>query len=151
MWEDIKKDYENGLSLRTLDTKYGVSKSSIQRHAEAENWQRGTSPTTVPFAVPDVPAENETHVAQVARSMVHQLATIAQSTLDLKEHKLFADALSQYNKVLITSPEQPASTGIDYSIFTQEELDVIMPLFARAEQRVRDQAGSNNVEPVRKV
>ena len=39
-WASVRTDYENGLSLRTLASKYGVSKSVIGQHKYDEQWQK---------------------------------------------------------------------------------------------------------------
>lgn len=37
-WEDIQREYEAGASQRSLSTKYGVARATIQAHAKRGNW-----------------------------------------------------------------------------------------------------------------
>lgn len=128
-WQAIRHDYESGLSLRTLAAKYNVKKSTIYDHVQAENWQKpdrtpaGQPDTKVPEnrtprpATEEAPLEadsEENPTATLARGMVKQLAaivqraTIAEEPLDLREHKLFADSLSQYHKIIVTDASSTA-------------------------------------------
>ena len=56
-WSAIQADYENGSSLRTLASKYGVSKSVIGDRKYKEHWdQKRTSVTTQDVQRPDMNA-----------------------------------------------------------------------------------------------
>lgn len=60
-WRAIRSDYEDGLSLRKLAAKYGVSKSVIGKRKYDEKWSepqkdRRTSPQTQEVVRPDVNA-----------------------------------------------------------------------------------------------
>jgi hypothetical protein len=151
-WEAIKKDFEDGLSLRTLSAKYDVGKSTIADRSNAGHWQR-----TEPGHIPDIPytplPEQDTEIAGLAKQMVGQLATIAQTPLELKEHKLFADSLSQYHKIILTSVDAQSSTpqSLDWSIFTEAELAIIQPIFAQAEERKRIELGETTIPQLRKI
>ncbi len=149
-WELIKKDYEQGFSLRTLSAKFGVGKSTIHDRSVADEWTR---PSVVRTLEPDsyrtaighrtpAVAEQPPDVVTVslARAMVAQLATIAKVPLDLKEQTMFAQALNQYNKIMVTAPtpEQNLPNGVDWSIFTQDELSILQPIFAQAEERAQE-------------
>ncbi len=149
-WELIKKEYEQGLSLRVLSTKYGASKSTIHEHAVDGHWTRTTNGQLLDNGqTPLAPAST---TVELARGMIGQLATIAKVPLDLKEHNLFAQALSQYNKIMVTAPvtEQNLPNSIDWSIFTQDELSIIQPIFAQAEERRRIEQGETTIPQLRK-
>jgi hypothetical protein len=141
-WEKIKTDYEQGLSLRTLSLKYGLSKSGIHKHAMQEEWTRtGGCPLIMDIKSGQSGQEIQPVSATItlARDMIEKLATIASVPLDLKDHKLLADALSQYNKILVSCPAgEVLSNDIDWSMFTQAELAILQPIFAAAETRARE-------------
>ncbi len=165
-WPSIKKDYEQGMSLRSLSTHYGPGKSTIHERALAEQWTRPdvtrtpdiqprrtsdkkerTSSRTSPRTEPEQPPDPTT--VDLARVAIGQLSDIAKVPMDLKEHTLFAQALSQYNKVIVTAPqEQELPRGVDFSIFTEQELSVIQPIFAIAEARERER--QKNIIPIRR-
>ncbi len=148
-WELIKKEYEQGLSLRVLSTKYGIGKSTIHEHAVDGHWTR-----TANGQIPDnghAPLAPASTTVELARGMIGQLATIAKVPLDLKEHNLFAQALSQYNKIMVTAPVvDNLPNSIDWSIFTQDELSIIQPIFAQAEERKRIEQGETTIPQLRK-
>ncbi len=148
-WELIKKEYEQGLSLRVLSTKYAIGKSTIHEHAVDGRWTR-----TANGQIPDnghAPLAPASTTVELARGMIGQLATIAKVPLDLKEHNLFAQALSQYNKIMVTAPVvDNLPNSIDWSIFTQDELSIIQPIFAQAEERKRIEQGETTIPQLRK-
>lgn len=149
-WEAIKRDYEHGLSLRTLSAKYDVGKSTIHEHATAGHWQR----TTI-GQVPDngqTPVSPDSSTVALAQSMITQLATIAKVPLDLKEHNLFAQALSQYNKIMVTGVAVASTPpALDWSIFTEQELAILQPIFNHAEERKRIADGESGIPQLRKT
>ena len=149
-WEAIKRDYENGLSQRSLSAKYDVPKTTILRRAQSENWTRTAMDRIADQSGPvDQPPASST--VALASSMITQLATIAKVPLDLKEHNLFAQALSQYNKIVVTGVDATSTPPVlDWSIFEQSELDIIQPIFSAAEERKRIADGENNIPQLRK-
>ena len=111
-WSVIRKEYEQGVSLRALAANHGVSKTYIIEKRNKEHWNRPTDrPTTTdrplsptkPMPLP-IPADAVT-IAQIGLS---QLARHLQTDelLPLTYHKTISDALSQYVKVLITAPRE---------------------------------------------
>ncbi|SRR6266487_2296351 len=48
------------------------------------------------------------------------------------------------------SAEQAQPRGVDFSIFTQEELAIIQPIFARAEERRRIEQGETGIPQLRR-
>ena len=42
-WEQVRRDYEQGASCRTLSERYGVSVSTVSRRARAEEWGKDNS------------------------------------------------------------------------------------------------------------
>jgi hypothetical protein len=147
-WEAIKKDFESGLSLRTLSAKHDIGKSTIHEHAIAGQWQR-----TNVGQLPDIgqtPVAPANSTVALANSMIGQLATIAKVPLDLKEHNLFAQALSQYNKIAVTGVDVASTPALDWSIFTEAELAIIQPIFSAAEERKRIAEGESTIPQLRK-
>ncbi len=148
-WELIKKDYEEGFSLRTLSAKFGIGKSTIHDRSVADEWTR---PSVVRTLDPDSYRTATGHrtmptteqppdivTVALARAMVAQLAVLAKVPLDLKEQTMFAQALNQYNKIMVTAPTpEPSSQGVDWSMFLPEELDILQPIFATAEARAKE-------------
>lgn len=147
-WEAIQADYEHGMSLRLLASKYAVPKTTIHEHALAGQWtrtadgQQGGQRTPPKFT--DVPPTTE--IGSLASKMVGELAKIANAPLELKEHKLFADALSQYGKILLA--DGPAADQADplqgkavlvepdlMQYITNEELDQIEKIVSLASER----------------
>jgi len=119
-WAIIRKEYEQGASLRSLATTYDVPKTTLIRRRDAEAWTR-TGPLlvhgpdrTIPPPVSPMPLD----ALSVARVGLKQLAQHLQGqttedTLPIASHKLLSDALSQYVKVLITAPrETEAQDGL---------------------------------------
>lgn len=157
-WLAIRADYEQGVSLRSLSARYGPGKSTIHERALAELWMRPEvvrtpdvaprttdNTRTVPHDASQRPPEPST--VELARTAIAQLATIARVPMDLKEHTLFAQALNQYNKIIVTAApaQEQSNVRIDYSHLTQEELEEVAKIFATADARVRD-----NITPFRK-
>lgn len=153
-WEAIQRDYENGLSLRVLAAKYGVSKSAIHKHCGkpstlvAVDTGRTKDGHSVDSGQASTPTS--TDIVELAKRLVAQLAQTVDAPPDLKEHSQIANALSQYNKIIATAPAQEHPKGIDWSIFEQEELDIIQPIFAQAEERKRVEAGETGIPQLRK-
>lgn len=145
-WQAIQQDYEQGTSLRNLVARYDVPKTTILRRAQSQEWHR-TTDRTIMVHGPDQPPEpqrtSEPSTVELARAMIQQLATIARVPLDLKEHNLFAQALNQYNKIIVTAPSaEQSQSRLDYTNLTQEELDAVAAIFAQADART--------ITPIRK-
>lgn len=103
-WPAIRLDFEKGLSLRLLEIKYGASKSSIDRRSKMGQWNGTTwDKGTTPLVTPEAPIE----AVQLAKKALGYLDTLCVPTMDIKEHTSFAQALTQYSKVIATAP--PAS------------------------------------------
>jgi hypothetical protein len=153
-WEAIEKDYHAGMSLRVLAAKYGISKSTIHKHcnpAKARIVDMGGTVDGQSMDSGQASTLPSTDIVALAKQLVSQLAQVADVPLDLKEHNLIANALSQYNKIMITAPvNQELPKGIDWSIFEQSELDIIQPIFATAEERHRVELGETTIPQLRK-
>lgn len=153
-WTQMRREYEEqGLSFQLLASRYGVPKTNIIRRAHAEGWQKWTVDRSKVVHAPDLPPrQNDADTTTLARDMVVQLAEIAQKeTLDLRDHKLFADALSQYNKIIVTAPpagQDDLPGNVDWSIFTPDELAIIQPIFAQAEARRAAELEQQNITPL---
>lgn len=147
-WSAIEKDFAAGLSVRVLAVKYGISKSEIHRHCKSPARDKGGTDVGQTRDT----GQSSTDIVVLTKRLVDQLATIARvPLLDLKEHGQIANALSQYNKIIQTAPQQELPKGIDWSIFEQSELDIIQPIFAQAEERKRIADGENNIPQLRKT
>ena len=149
-WEAIQKEYEGGLSLRSLSAKHEVPTTTLHRHIQHGQWQRNTERNKAEHPLVFEQVQPPDSIAELAQKMVGQLANIALVPLALKEHKLFADSLSQYHKIIIAAPDQQLPNTIDWSIFEQAELDIIQPIFAAAEERKRIADGESGIPQLRK-
>jgi hypothetical protein len=120
-WNAIRKDYEQGASLRGLAAKYHISKSTIERHMKMGQWDSGTHERdsgTVPLPQ-HIPLPSD--ATTIARIGLQQLAQHLQveTILEIKDHKSLSDALAQYVKVLVTAPQEDNG---------QEEEGLFIPL-----------------------
>ncbi len=115
-WQAIRNEYEQGASLRSLATKYGVSKTYIIEKRDKEQWNRPLVTDRPTTHRPDNPTPPKPIVLpmpvdahSIARIGLHQLAQHLQSEdgtlLSISSHKSLSDALAQYIKVLSTPPE----------------------------------------------
>jgi hypothetical protein len=104
-WQEIRTKFEQGISQRTLATKYDVSQSAISQKAKKDQWV--ITPLIIPqnLITPDKSPADETSDMALIEKALAQLATFLNNGLaDLRDHKLFADALSQYIKLKLISP-----------------------------------------------
>jgi len=85
-WKSIQSDYESGLSLRHLAAKYGVSKSTIERHAKMGQWDGTAGRRDTPQAPSD---ENPTPQKEVS------------STKESK--RLFLEAYAEHANVMLAA------------------------------------------------
>lgn len=150
-WEAIERDFHAGQSLRVLAARYGIPKSTIHKHFNAPVKKDGyvdmggtDGGQSVDSGQAFLPLSTE-DIGTLTRRLIDQLSLIAKESLTLKEHALLANALSQYNKVMLTAPQEQQHRGTDWSIFTEEELAIIQPIFARAEERARINAGETGI------
>ena len=95
-------------------------------------------------------SDDMTVVTSALADLAHHLTgDPAQAKLQLNQHKLFADSLSQYVRLKYTLPASGAApAGIDWSIFSPDELAILQPIFERALQR--QQKKPENVVAFRK-
>jgi len=151
-WDRVRTGYEQGISLRSLAAASGHKKSTIESRAKAGKWAKPDPFRTPPVLLAEVSEEvsevsavlaqdsdsdDMTVVTQAMADLAHHLAgEPAQAKLQLSQHKLFADSLSQYIKVKYAIPATGTPpAGIDWDIFTPDELAILRPIFERAEAR----------------
>ncbi len=146
-WVTIRTELEQGLGSQTsLAAKYGVTQQAISKRAIKDGWVVPPQGIVVP------PTTNEpTLVDQALADLaLHLTGDPAKAKLQLNQHKLFADSFSQYMKAkLLSTQDQELPKSIDWSIFTQDELDIIQPIWAQAEERQRGQ--QENITAIRRV
>lgn len=154
-WEAIQKEHEDGLSLRTLALKHGVSKSAIHNYVSGKKLSVVDTPgTDIGQSGQSVTTSSSPDNAAFAQRLIDLLKEFAEAPegMTLKDHALLAQSLSQYNKIVVTSvTPQSATQGIDWSIFTQEEIDIVQPILAQAEERARVKAGENGIPQLRRT
>jgi len=148
-WQSIQRELEQGLGTQSsLAVKYGITQQAISKRAIKEGWVVSpqvvvVSPTT------DEPTLVDQALADLA---IHLTGDPKEAKLQLNQHKLFADSFSQYMKAKVLSEqeqEQELPKGIDWSMFTEDELAIIQPIFAQAEERQRGQ--QENITAIRRV
>lgn len=111
-WQAIRAEFEQGISQRSLALKYGTTQASISRHATKEHWC--ITPRIIPVSVIQETAE-ELSERDLVQKALNQLAVYldGEGLIGLNQHKLFADALSQYIKLKMLFPsDQPTASGI---------------------------------------
>ena len=109
-WDAVRKDYESGMSQRSLSLKYGIAQPVISRRARAEGWIVTIRPETLLTAANADLSESDTTItaklADLALSdlVKHMDGQGNQAKLSLKEIKLLMDSLSQAHIILLTLP-----------------------------------------------
>ena len=98
-WTAIQRELAQGVSQRTLAAKYGLSQPAISQYAKAHGW----------LITPQGDNLVDSALADLA---LHLTKDRKKAKLDLKEHKLFADAFSQYMKIKVLFPQEEESSGI---------------------------------------
>src|SRR5260221_869840 len=102
-WQAIRAEYEQGISQRTLAAKYDLSQPAISQYAKAHGWLITRLIT---------PQGDNLVDAALADLALHLTKDRKKAQLDLKEHKLFADAFSQYMKMKQLFTQEAESNGI---------------------------------------
>ncbi len=140
-WQQIRSEYEAGASQRSLAAKYGISQSAISQYAKSHGW----------LITQLITPHSDNLVDQALADLaLHLTGDPAKAKLQLNQHKLFADSFSQYMKAKLLSSQDPElPNSIDWSIFTQDELDIIQPIWAQAEERQRGL--QENITTIRRV
>ena len=147
-WESIRTEYEQGDSLRVLAARHGVGVTTIHDRSKSERWVRTLGERKTNTERPPIPTDD---AFSLSRFALHKLIELAQGDLDLKDHKLLSDALSQYNKVIAAAPPQPSSQSSYIapeliSVMTPQEQDMVQKILSEAEQRLGEK-----VTPMRKT
>lgn len=146
-WSKIRTEYEHGASQRSLAKKHGVAQPTISERAKKEQWQH--SPI-IPLSEPII--YSETDEFAIVQKAINHLATFLENTdqMDLKDHKLFADALSQYMKIKLLAPAGEDFSAFDMREFlagcTDEELEIVRPIIAAVQAR-----RSEKITPIKKI
>lgn len=158
-WSQIKTEYEHGDSSRVLSARHKVPFTTILSRAKVGKWQRSFS-FTPPFVNETNNEPNEdtpTEPAPIAKKALRQLAALLknETPLDLKEHKLFSDSLSQYYKVIaLAAPtdQQIADTRPNYSHYTHEQLDRLLAAQAIIDAITREAEAEHDekIVPIRR-
>lgn len=148
-WETIRQEYEQGDSLRVLAARHGVGVTTIHDRSKSEQWVRTLGERKPNTEQPPIPTDD---AFSLARFALHKLVELAQGDLDLKDHKLLSDALSQYNKVIAAAP--PTQTRGSYiapeliAVMTPQEQDIVQKILSEAEQRLKQ---DEKVTPMRRT
>jgi hypothetical protein len=102
-WQAIQAEYEQGISQRSLAAKYNLSQPAISQYAKSHGW----------LITRLITPQGDNLVDQALADLAHHLGGHPEKAkLELKEHKLFADAFSQYMKVKVLFPQEEESSGI---------------------------------------
>lgn len=161
-WAAIRRDYEQGRSLRSLEKQYPVTRPAIAKHAKKEGWQAPDMPivsipyhevsTLETFSEPDVDP-----LLGLVNDAITDLARHLDNHLELKEHKLLADALSQYVKIKLSLPGKADQTS-QVAAFdirdllasaTDDELELLRPVIKNVQARIDEQ--QEKIRPIKKI
>lgn len=144
-WTNIRAEYEQGASQRSLSTKYGVSQARISQIAKRDGWI--IAPLIIPtqLITPDnIPDQGIADLANYLNG------TPSNAKMLLNEHKLFADAYSQYMKAKTLAPAGEDFSAFDMREFlagcTDEELEIVRPIIAAVQAR-----RSEKITPLKKI
>lgn len=152
-WQAIRNDRDAGMSFRVLSAKYGVPLGTLAYNLKKEpssnvprtNLERVQAVERIEQQRPVQPSlpDTPTDLIELVKRLIDQLSRIAKDELDLKEHTLLSQSLSQYYKILVAPPAQEQQPGqFDLSILNEEELEQVQRIFAQAESRM-------NITPIR--
>lgn len=162
-WFLIRSEYEQGISQNTLAKRHGISQQAISKRARKEEWQilemmpQVVSPTTS-YNQPDPDEDTPTIeiVERALRSLAQHLNE-DDGKMDLKSHKLFADALSQYVKLkLLVAPadQRPTASGLPAELLPYATLDELAALDsivkAIEERKLQAEQEAAGVRPLRR-
>jgi hypothetical protein len=149
-WTAIQAEYERGVSVRALEAKYGVPKSTIHLRAKNQHWTLDTGqhepldspgPLHLRMIRPELPSPK--NAIEGANLGIESLVTYMQANrllMDPTEHSKAAQALTLYNRILINAPAETASQdeGLeDFSNFSDDELAMYAELQERAREKQR--------------
>ncbi|SRR6266567_316781 len=154
-WPSIRQEYEQGFSQRSLALKYSVSQAAISKKANKEKWVITPVITPSPKVVSDNQEIDTSNIPALVEAALRNLAKLdPENFLTLNEHKLFADALNQYNKIKLTLPQEDQSSSyLDLREFlascTPEELTVVNPVIKAVAARKQEQ--DDKVKPIRRL
>ncbi len=140
-WLAIRSEFEQGLSQRSLALKYGIEQSTISRRATKENWRIIPRITPTSECISDASDISKLSNLEIVEKAIADLYKhLEAGHLELTQHKLFADALNQYNKIKLTlPPEEQDLSQYDLRLLladaTPEELAIVQPIFATIDAR----------------
>lgn len=160
-WPTIRAQYEQGISQRSLAVKYGISQAAISKHAKKETWV--VSEVIIPqSAITDdnsepVETSEQTTVEIVEKALRSLAQHLSEDNMDLKSHKLFADALSQYVKLkLLVAPadERPTASGLPAELLPYATLDELAALDsivkAIEERKLQQEQEAAGIRPLKR-
>lgn len=149
-WEAIKAEYEQGDSQRVLAARHNVPRTTIASRAKVEHWKHPQS-FRPPPTMDEQPDEDD--LFSLAQFALSKLAVHLKGDLELKDHKLFADALNQYSKVIAAAPPAPSSQSSYIApeliaVMTPQEQDIVQKILSEAEQRLKQ---DEKITPLRRA
>jgi hypothetical protein len=158
-WPSIRAEYESGASKQALSIKHGITRQAIIKQARKGKWI--TPLVTAPEHMVTPPVTNAlpinleklSDLEIVEKAIADLYRHLEAGHLELNQHKLFADALSQYRKIkLLIPPEQENYAAYDMREFlaacTPEELAVVIPITKAVATRKTEQ--DNKITPLRR-
>ena len=159
-WPSIRQEYVQGASKLALSMKHGISRQAIIKQARKGKWiaplvtapeYKVTPPVTnaLPINLTEL-----TDLQIVEKAIADLYRHLEAGHLELNQHKLFADALSQYRKIkLLIPPEDQEHSAYDLRQFldlcTDEELAIVMPITKAVAARKAEQ--DDKVKPIRRL
>ncbi len=145
-WDAIQADYEQGgMSVRALAAKYDVAPTTL--YDRSRKWSRTPeqpktrTPEHVQLKLVKAELPSPPNAVEGANLGIDSLIAYLKANrarMDLSDHAKAANALWQYNRIVVNAPPQDDEQDEeqeDYTAFTDEELAVYAELQERAKRK----------------
>jgi hypothetical protein len=156
-WPSIRQEYEHGASKQALSIKHGITRQAIIKQARKGKWiaplvtspeYKVTSHVTNALPINMVELSDLEIVEKAIADLYRHLEA---GHLELNQHKLFADALSQYRKIKLLIPPEDQEHSADslralLDKATNEELTTMLAII----KAIKDREAEGNITPIRK-
>ncbi len=110
-WQQLRSEYEQGASLRTLAAKHGISKSLIGKKKFHEQWTQPQVDRIVDMPRPVHSVSTDIFV--IADTLLYQVSQHLQEPLPMRDLKSASDVLAACAKVKQVYPqEQETKDGL---------------------------------------
>lgn len=114
-WPAIRTKFEQGYRQASLAREYGITQQAISKRALKEGWQAASVvPPTTDYNIPQSDNSDPQNILATIAILLQKVTERAKDdNLEIKDIKLIADALSQFHKIRLTSPDdKPTESGL---------------------------------------